>query len=96
MDKDNLEFICMTLRDDADLFGSRLGGARACPGSKNLHCANGKLFSVLLPSQQHRTVIILDEFQNWKNSDVTLDEIKPRKCIKLEPWQNGNHGKMEV
>jgi hypothetical protein len=94
VDKDDMALItCSTLRDDADLFGSRLGGVGSVPNSSgNTFCSDGKLISFLRSRQRRRTVVILDEFEKLKNLRSFLGWDQGQKIYQafLEPWQNGS------
>ena len=59
MGEDNYkEVACGAIRDDADLFGSNLGGARH--GS---HSSKGELIEWLRERQGRDVIVFLDEFE---------------------------------
>ena len=91
--KDNfLEIACGGLRDDADLFGSNLGGA----GRRS----EGQLAAFLRPRQNENTIIFLDEFEKFKGLTSYLGHGQDKKMYRafLELWEglltdNGRSGK---
>jgi len=86
--KENLlEIACGGLRDDAELFGSNLGGMGGCRRTE------GKLVSFLRSCEDRkaRSVIFLDEFEkiNGLTSALGWDQCKKIYQGFLEPWQEG-------
>uniref|UniRef100_A0A6T7VQM6 AAA+ ATPase domain-containing protein n=1 Tax=Cryptomonas curvata TaxID=233186 RepID=A0A6T7VQM6_9CRYP len=83
---DILHIICSTLRDDADLFGSRLGGS-----TRGEYSSDGALVAFLRTRQAKRTVVVLDEFEKLKDLTSALgwDQAKKMYQAFLEPWQDG-------
>jgi SpoVK/Ycf46/Vps4 family AAA+-type ATPase len=61
-DDNYLEVACGAIRDDADLFGSNLGGA----GSSGSYSSKGKLIEWLRARQGRDTIVFLDEFEKIK------------------------------
>lgn len=82
-----LEVACGAIRDDADLFGSNLGGAGSC-GS---YSSKGKLIEWLRARQDRDTIVFLDEFEKIKGlvSSLGWDQAKKIYQSFLEPWQEG-------
>ena len=61
--EDNFLFIpCQSIRDDADLFGSRLGGSRS-----GEYSSDGQLTSWLRERQGRKCIVFLDEFEKMTN-----------------------------
>jgi len=81
-----LEVACGALRDDADLFGARLGGSN--DGS---YSSDGRLTAFLRARQQRNNVVFLDEFEKIKELTSALgwDQSKKMYQAFLEPWQEG-------
>ena len=68
MGEDNFLFIpCQSIRDDADLFGSRLGGSRG-----GEYSSDGQLTSFLRSRQGKKCIIFLDEFEKIKDLTSSL------------------------
>ena len=84
---DNFLFIpCQSIRDDADLFGSRLGGSR--DGS---HSSDGQLTQWLRRRQGKKCVVFLDEIEKMKGMTSSLGWKQDKKIFQsfLEPWNDG-------
>eukprot|EP00930_Biecheleria_cincta_P057178 TRINITY_DN43151_c0_g1_i1.p1 TRINITY_DN43151_c0_g1~~TRINITY_DN43151_c0_g1_i1.p1 ORF type:complete len:763 (-),score=151.31 TRINITY_DN43151_c0_g1_i1:148-2436(-) len=81
-----LEVSCSMLRDDADLFGSRLGGYQ---GTK--YASQGQLIKFLREHYQERGVVLLDEFEKIRELTSALGWRQDKKIYSafLEPWQEG-------
>jgi len=81
-----LEIAMGSIRDDADLFGSKLGGATGGDYS-----SDGQLTKWLRTRQNRNTIVFLDEFE--KPSDLTnaLGWGQSKKIYQsfLETWQEG-------
>jgi hypothetical protein len=77
---------CGQIRDDADLFGSRLGGH-----SSSSHSSDGDLVKFLREKQGQRCVVVLDEFEKLKGLASALGWEQDAKIYKsfLELWQEG-------
>ena len=81
------EVACGSIRDDADLFGSNLGG-----GGKNAsYSSKGKLIEWLRARQGRDTIVFLDEFEKIKGLTSALgwDQSKKIYLSFLEVWQEG-------
>lgn len=80
-----LEIACGTIRDDANLFGSNLGGF----GGKN--SSDGQITAFLRTRQNQISVIFLDEFEKIKELTNALGWDQAKKIYQafLEPWQEG-------
>ena len=82
-----LEIACGGLRDDAELFGSNLGGMGGARRSE------GKLVTFLRDCQDRkaRSVVFLDEFEKIKGLVSALGWGQAKKMYQgfLEPWQEG-------
>jgi len=80
-----LEISCSSLKDDADLFGSRLGGWDSERSSK------GQLISFLRRHDKERCVVLLDEFEKIRDLHSALGWAQDKKIYQslLEPWQEG-------
>jgi hypothetical protein len=76
---------CGQIRDDADLFGSRLGGF------SGTHSSDGDLVKFLREQQGQRCVVVLDEFEKPKGLASALGWEQDGKIYKsfLELWQEG-------
>jgi len=87
--KDNYtEVACGAIRDDADLFGSNLGGG----GGNNAPMASkGKLIEWLRLREGLDTIVFLDEFEKIKGLTSALGWEQSKKIYQsfLEPWQEG-------
>jgi hypothetical protein len=80
------EIACGALRDDADLFGSRLGGA-----ANGEYSSQGRLTEWLKARQGQDAIVFLDEFEKIKglSSPLGWDQAKKIYQSFLEPWQEG-------
>ena len=84
---DNFLFIpCQSIRDDADLFGSRLGGSRSGD-----HSSDGQLTQWLRRRQGKKCVVFLDEIEKMKGMTSSLGWKQDKKIFQsfLEPWNDG-------
>ena len=85
--EDNFLFIpCGSIKDDADLFGSNIGGM-------NGKLANvGKLTSFLRTRQNQTTIVFLDEFDKIRDLTSALGHPQHLKIYQsfLEPWAEGH------
>ena len=81
-----LEVACGALRDDADLFGSSLGGSR-----QGDYSSDGRLTAFLRARQDRDNIVFLDEFEKIKGLTSALgwDQAKKMYQAFLEPWQEG-------
>lgn len=81
-----LEVACGALRDDADLFGSRLGGSR-----DGGYSSDGRLTAFLRDRQQRNNIVFLDEFEKIDELVSSLGWGQSKKMYQafLEPWQEG-------
>ena len=72
------------LRDDAQLFGSKLGGQAE-------QAAPGRLTEWLRPRQGKDCIVFLDEFEKIKGltNHLGWDQAKKMYQAFLEPWQEG-------
>lgn len=81
------EIACGGLRDDAELFGSNLGGM----GGKRR--SEGKLVTFLRDCQERkaRNIVFLDEFEKIQGLTSALGWDQAKKMYQgfLEPWQEG-------
>jgi hypothetical protein len=85
--EDNFLFIpCQSIRDDADLFGSRLGGAR-----NGSYSSDGQLTHWLRQRQKKKCIIFLDEFEKMQELTSALGWGQAKKIYQsfLEPWNDG-------
>ena len=85
--EDNFLFVpCQSIRDDADLFGSRLGGARS-----GEYSSDGQLTGWLRHRQGKKCIVFLDEFEKMKDLTSSLGWGQAKKIYQsfLEPWQDG-------
>jgi DNA polymerase III delta prime subunit len=80
------EVACSAVRDDADLFGSRLGGAVT-----GTYSSDGKLTAFLRERQHQDSIVFLDEFEKIKDLHSALGWDQAKKIYQafLEPWQEG-------
>ena len=85
--EDNFLFIpCQSIRDDADLFGSRLGGAR-----NGTYSSDGQLTNWLRHRQGKKCIVFLDEFEKMQELTSALGWGQAKKIFQsfLEPWNDG-------
>lgn len=82
------EVACGAIRDDADLFGSNLGGGG---GHDPTMASRGKLIKWLRARQGLDTIVFLDEFEKMKGLTSALgwDQSKKIYLSFLEVWQEG-------
>jgi len=67
------EVACGSIRDDADLFGSNLGG-----GGKNAsYSSKGKLIEWLRARQGRDTIVFSDEFEKIKGLTTGMPRLGP-------------------
>lgn len=86
--EENYLFIpCQSVRDDADLFGSRLGGSRS-----GNYSSDGQLTSWLRERQGKKCIVFLDEFEKMKDLTSSLGWRQAKKIYQsfLEPWNDGS------
>ena len=74
------EVACASIRDDADLFGSKLGGATQ--GSRS---SKGELIEWLKKRQGRDVIVFLDEFEKIKGLKSSLGWSQDKKI-----WQSEN------
>jgi len=81
-----LEVACGNLRDDADLFGSSLGGS-----SRGDYSSDGRLTAWLRARQERNNIVFLDEFDKIQGLASALGWEQDKKMYQafLEPWQEG-------
>ena len=81
-----LEVACGAIRDDADLFGSKTGGA-----AKGTYSSKGSLIEWLRGRQDRDTIVFLDEFEKMKGLTSALGWDQAKKIYQsfLEAWQEG-------
>jgi hypothetical protein len=85
--EENFLFVpCQSVRDDADLFGSRLGGSRG-----GNHSSDGQLTSWLRQRQGQKCVVFLDEIEKMKGLHSSLGWGQSKKIFQsfLESWNDG-------
>mmetsp|Transcript_13919 Transcript_13919/g.20315 ORF Transcript_13919/g.20315 Transcript_13919/m.20315 type:complete len:254 (+) Transcript_13919:356-1117(+) len=85
--EDNFLFVpCQSIRDDADLFGSRLGGAR-----NGEYSSDGQLTGWLRDRQGKKCIVFLDEFEKMSDLTSSLGWGQAKKIYQsfLEPWNDG-------
>jgi len=85
--EDNFLFLpCQSIRDDADLFGSRLGGSR-----NSNYSSDGQLTAWLRQRQGKKCIVFLDEFEKMKDLTSSLGWNQSKKIYQsfLEPWNDG-------
>ena len=77
---------CGAVRDDADLFGARLGGARC-----GQYSSDGLISAFLRKRQSKDCIVFLDEFEKIKDLHSALGHAQAKKIYQafLEPWQEG-------
>eukprot|EP00808_Paulinella_micropora_P007573 g31989.t1 len=81
------EVACAGIKDDADLWGSNMGGG----GRGMAATSDGELTSFLRARQHERTVVFLDEIEKMKDLTSALGWGQAKKIFQtfLEPWQEG-------
>lgn len=85
--EENFLFVpCQSIRDDADLFGSRLGGSRG-----GEYSSDGQLTAFLRERQGKNCIVFLDEFEKMKDLTSSLGWGQAKKIYQsfLEPWNDG-------
>ncbi|CAB9512705.1 Caseinolytic peptidase B protein homolog [Seminavis robusta] len=85
--QDNFKFVpCQSIRDDADLFGSRLGGSRS-----GQYSSDGELTGWLRHRQGKKCIVFLDEFEKMKKLTSSLGWKQDKKIYQsfLQPWNDG-------
>ena len=85
--EENFLFVpCQSIRDDADLFGSRLGGSR-----NGGYSSDGQLTGWLRQRQGKKCIVFLDEFEKMKDLTSSLGWDQAKKIYQsfLEPWNDG-------
>jgi hypothetical protein len=82
-----LQVACANVRDDADLFGARLGGSRS-----GQYASDGLISAFLRTRQSKDCIVFLDEFDKIKDLHTALGHAQAKKIYQsfLEPWQEGN------
>ena len=83
MGKENFVFDpCQSIRDDADLFGSRLWGAR-----NGSYSSDGQLTKWIRHCQQKKCIVFLDEFEKMQELRSALGREQAKKIYQsfLEP-----------
>lgn len=77
---------CQSIRDDADLFGSRLGGNR-----DGGYSSDGQLTHWLRMRQNKKCIVFLDEFEKMSDLTSALGWGQAKKIYQsfLEPWNDG-------
>ena len=85
--EENFIFVpCQSIRDDADLFGSRLGGSR-----NGNYSSDGQLTAWLRQKYGKKCIVFLDEFEKMKDLTSSLGWDQDKKIYQsfLEPWNDG-------
>lgn len=79
---------CQSIRDDADLFGSRLGGNR-----DGGYSSDGQLTHWLRMRQNKKCIVFLDEFEKMSDLTSALGWGQAKKIYQsfLEPWNDGRY-----